>query len=168
MPQTRDEITENLAERWCWQVARRDDARVARRLYRKQVVDGVYRLDEGAVLDDFFHFLQAFGVMALLEQLRGAAIDRVMVPFVQYVLLYGLKTLFGIERINALPALLFSDEALMQLVGFNAQQVRQGVCQRGEDQAPGGADSRSDLSGYPGQQHGAVQLAGPGSLCSTG
>ena len=106
MPHTRDEITENLAERWCWQVARRDDARVARRLYRKQVVDGVYRLDAGAVLDDFFHFLQAFGVMALLEQLRGAAIDRVMVPFVQYVVLYGLKTLFGIERINALPALL--------------------------------------------------------------
>jgi hypothetical protein len=27
--------------------------------------------------------------------------------------------------------LLFSDEALMQLVGFNAQQVRQGVCRRG-------------------------------------
>ncbi len=83
MPQTRDESTENLAERWCWQVARRDDARVARRLYRKPVVDGVYRLDAGAVLDDFFHFLQAFGVMALLEQLRGAAMDRVMVPFVQ-------------------------------------------------------------------------------------
>src|SRR3989449_5655812 len=137
MPQTRDEITENLAERLCWQVARRDDARVARRLYRKQVVDGVYRLDAGAVLDDFFHFLQAFGVMALLEQLRGAAIDRVMVPFVQYVLLYGLKTLFGIERINALPALLLSDEALMRLVGFNAQQVRQGVCQRGRTKRQG-------------------------------
>jgi DDE family transposase len=39
--------------------------------------------------------------------------------------------LFGIESMNALPALLFSDEALMRLVGFNAQQVRQGVCQRG-------------------------------------
>jgi hypothetical protein len=25
----------------CWEVARRDDARVARRLYRQQVVDGV-------------------------------------------------------------------------------------------------------------------------------
>ena len=49
----------------------------------------------------------------------------------QYVLLYGLKTLFGIESMNALPPLLFSDEALMQLVGFNAQQVRQGICQRG-------------------------------------
>ena len=65
-----------------------------------------------------------------------------MVPFVQYLLLYGLKTLFGIESINALPALLFSDEALMQLVGFNTQQLRYGVCQRGAakrqgERAPG-------------------------------
>jgi len=131
MPQTRDEMTQNLAERLCWEVARRDDARVARRLYRKQVIDGVYRLDEGALLDDFFHFLQTLGVMALLEQLHGAAMHRVMVPFIQDVLLYGLKTLFGIESTNALSALLFSDEALMRLVGFNAQQVRHGVCRRG-------------------------------------
>jgi hypothetical protein len=86
---------------------------VARRLYCKQVVDGVYRLDEGAVLDDFFHFLDQIGVMALLADVRGTAIQREMVPFVQYVLLYGLKTLFGIESMNALPPLLFSDEALM-------------------------------------------------------
>jgi len=131
MGQTRNEITQNLAERLCWEVARRDDARVARRLYRKQLVDGVYRLDEGALLDDFLHFLRDLGVMALLEEAHGAAIQRAMVPFVQYVLLYGVKTLFGIESINALPTLLFSDEALMQLVGFNAQQVRQGICQRG-------------------------------------
>jgi Transposase DDE domain len=131
MGHTPDEITQNLAERLCWEVARRDDTRVARRLYRKHLVDGVYRLDEGAVLDDFFHFLQAIGVMNLLEETHGAAIQREMVPFVQYVLLYGIKTLFGIESINALPHLLFSDEALMQLVGFNAQQVRQGICQRG-------------------------------------
>jgi len=131
MPQTRDEITQNLAERVCWEVARRDDTRIARRLYQKQVVDGVYRLDEGAWLDDFFHFLRALGVMDLLADVQGTAIQREMVPFVQYILLYGLKTLFGIERINSLPALLFSDEALMQLVGFNAQQVRRGVCRRG-------------------------------------
>jgi hypothetical protein len=131
MQQTNDEITQNLAERLCWEVARRDDTRIARRLYRKQMVDGVYRLDEGAVLDGFFHFLDQVGVMALLAEVRGAAIQREMLPFVQYVLLYGLKTLFGIESINALPALLFSDEALMQLVGFNAQRVRDGMCQRG-------------------------------------
>ena len=88
MGQTHDEITQNLAERLCWQVARRDDTRVARRLYRKQVVDGVYRLEAGAVLDDFYHFVQAIGVMALLEHVHGAAIHREMVPFVQYLLLY--------------------------------------------------------------------------------
>jgi hypothetical protein len=131
MGQTFDEITQNLAERLCWEVARRDDSRVARRLYRKPLVDGVYRLDEGALLDDFFHFLQAIGIMGLLEEAHGAAMHRQMVPFVQYVLLYGVKTLCGMESINALPSLLFSDEALMQLVGFNAQQVRQGICQRG-------------------------------------
>lgn len=137
MGQTPDEITQHLAERLCWEIARRDDSRVARRLYRKQLVDGVYRLAEGAVLDAFFHFLQAIGVMNLLEEAHGAAIQREMVPFVQYVLLYGMKTLFGIESINALPRLLFSDDALMQLVGFNAQQVRQGICRRGATKRQG-------------------------------
>jgi Transposase DDE domain len=142
MKQAREEITQNLAERICWEVARRDDTRIARRLYRKQVVDGVYRLDEGALLDDFFHFLRALGVMDLLADVHGTAIQREMVPCVQYILLYGLKTLLGIESINSLPPLLLSDEAVMQLVGFNAQQVRQGVCQRGTgtrqgERAPG-------------------------------
>jgi hypothetical protein len=131
MPQTREEISANLAERLCWQAARRDDSRVARRLYRKQVVDAVYQLDEGALLDDFFYFLQQLGVVDWLGGVQGTAVQRKMVPVVQYLLLYSLKTLFGIESMNALPALLFSDEALMRLVGFNAQQVRHGVCQRG-------------------------------------
>ena len=102
MEQPPDEITQNLAERWCWEAARRDDTRIARRLYRQQVVDGVYRLDEGALLDDFSHFLQERGVMAMRQEIPGAGIERAMVPFVQYLLLYGLKTLFGIERIKAL------------------------------------------------------------------
>jgi hypothetical protein len=80
--------------------------------------------------------------MALLAAVHGAAMQREMVPFVHDVLLYSLKTLFGIESMHALPALLCSDEALMQLVGFNAQQVRQGICQRGAttrqgERAPG-------------------------------
>jgi hypothetical protein len=131
MGQTRDEIAQNLAERLCWQAARRDDSRVARRLYRKQVVDGVYQLDAGALLDDFFYFLQELGVGDWLGDIPGTAVQREMVPFVQYVLLYSLKTLLGIESMHALPALLFSDEPLMRLVGFNAHQVRHGVCQRG-------------------------------------
>jgi hypothetical protein len=89
------------------------------------------------VWDEFFHCLQVIGVMSLLEELHGTAIQREMVPSVQYVLLDGLKALFGIDSMNALPALLFSDEALMQLVGCNAQHVRQGICQRGATQRQG-------------------------------
>jgi hypothetical protein len=62
--QTRDELTQNLAERLCWQVARRDDSRVAR-------------------LDDFFAFLPQLGVVALLGDVQGTAVQRKMVPFVQ-------------------------------------------------------------------------------------
>ncbi len=162
MGQTHDEITQNLAERLCWQVARRDDTRVARRLYRKQLVDGVYRLDEGALLDDFFHFLQAVEVMALLEQVHGTAIQREMLPFVQYLLRYGLKTLFGIESMNALPVLLFSDEALMQLVGFNAQQVRQGICQRGATKRQGARTPGPIGPDTLAEQYRQAELAGLG------
>jgi hypothetical protein len=97
MAQTRETIAQNLRERLCWQAACRDDARIARRLYLKQVVDGVYRLDEGALLDDFFYFLDELGVVDLLDDVRGITVQREMVPIVQYVLPYSLTTLFGIE-----------------------------------------------------------------------
>jgi hypothetical protein len=83
MRQAPDESTQHLAERLCWGVAHRDDTRVARRLSRQQEVEGVYRLDDGAVLADFFHFLQAVGVGARLEDVRGVAIQRAMGPYVQ-------------------------------------------------------------------------------------
>ncbi|HXH08216.1 MAG TPA: hypothetical protein VNP04_00350 [Alphaproteobacteria bacterium] len=50
--QTRNEMAQTLAERLYWEIARRYDSRIARRLYHKQEVDEVYRLDEEAVLDD--------------------------------------------------------------------------------------------------------------------
>jgi hypothetical protein len=82
-------------------------------------------------------FLQAIGVMALLDAAHGAAGHRAMIPFVQYVLRYGVKTLCGIASIHALPRWLCRDEARMRLVGFKAQQGRQGRCQRGATQRQG-------------------------------
>jgi hypothetical protein len=83
MGQTREDVAQNLAERLCWQAARRDDSRVARRLYRQQVVDGVYRLDEGAVLDDFWYFLQELRVVNWLGDSEDTASQRERVPVVQ-------------------------------------------------------------------------------------
>jgi hypothetical protein len=105
MGQTREALVQNLAERLCWQAALRDDSRAARRLYRKQVVDGIYRLDEGALLDDVFYFLHELGVVDWLDDVQGTAVQREMVPFVQYLLLYRLKPLFGIESMHALQSL---------------------------------------------------------------
>jgi hypothetical protein len=80
MNQTREDVTQHLAERLCGQAVRRDSSRGARRLYRRQVVDGVYRLDEGALWDDFCSVLQQLGVVDWLSDGRSTMIQREMVP----------------------------------------------------------------------------------------
>jgi hypothetical protein len=119
----------NLAERLGWQVARR--------LYRKELVDGVDPLATGAVRDEFVHVLRELGGIDLRGDVRGQGVQRELVPRVQYERLDGLKSRFGIARLQALPELWFSDEATMRLVGFHAHHVRHGVCQRGAAKRPG-------------------------------
>jgi hypothetical protein len=104
MRQTHDEITQNLAERLCWEVARRDGSRLARRLYRKQAGGrgGLPAGRRGGV----GRFLplpagpRGTGTVGGGLRHRHPAGDG---SYVQYVLLYGLKTLFGIESMHALP-----------------------------------------------------------------
>ena len=62
MRQTWETSEQNLAKRLCWQGAQRDEPQIARRLYQKHMVDGVSRLDEGALPDDFFHFIRELEV----------------------------------------------------------------------------------------------------------
>jgi hypothetical protein len=54
-----------------------------------------------------------------------------MVAIVQYILLYRLNTLLGIESMCALPALLFSGETMIRLVSFDLHQVQHEVDQQG-------------------------------------
>ena len=135
--QNKEVITTNLVERLDWRFARRDESRIARRLWKQQPVDAIYSLEEGAILDEFMHFLDEGGVLPRWQALQGEDIQREMVDFFQYVMLYGMKTLLGIEAMNALPDLLFSDEAAMRLAGFNAMQIRQGICQRRHEKRQG-------------------------------
>jgi hypothetical protein len=71
MRRSRDEITQNLAAQFCWKVARRNDARMARRLSRRQFAEGVYRWDKGDLAGDPFHFLPNVAVMALCRGHSG-------------------------------------------------------------------------------------------------
>lgn len=73
-------------------------------------------------------------MMAELEQLALPGVQRVLVPTVQLVLLYLLKVLYGGQSMHELPRVLFSNVALMELVGFNARQVEEGLTKRGDAQ----------------------------------
>ena len=131
-PQTPEEVKKNLIHQLSWRVAERDDRRVAQAIHEGEELDGVYGLNEAGLLDEFWHFLEQVGILPLVEQIKTPTIQRVMVPLVVMALLYFLKTLYGIESMNALPALLFSNVAAMTLLGFNAHQIANGYSQRGD------------------------------------
>jgi hypothetical protein len=116
-----------------WQTARRDDQRVAQAVHEGEELDAVHELSEAGLLDEFFAYLEALGVPALVRQVVFAEVERVMIPLAQFVTLYLLKTLYGIGSMEALPALLFSNVALMTLIGFNAAQIAAGFTRRGDD-----------------------------------
>src|SRR6266853_285417 len=123
-----------VMERLSWQLARRDDKRVAQALYAGEELEEMHELSEAGLLDEFFVFLEEIGLMAVVEQLDLPGVQRVLAPTVQLVLLYLLKVLYGGQSMNELPRVLFSNVALMELVGFNAQQVEEGLTKRGDAQ----------------------------------
>jgi len=123
-----------LMERLNWQLAYRDDERVAQGLYAGEEIEEMHELSEAGLLDEFLVFVEQVGMMAVLEQQKLPGVQRVLVPTIQFVLLYLLKVLFGGESMNELPRWLFSNMALMELVGFNAHQVEEGVSKRGDAQ----------------------------------
>jgi Transposase DDE domain len=123
-----------IQERLNWKVAWRDDAKVAQGLYAGEAIEEMHELSDAGLLDEFFVFLEEVGMLRVFEQVSLPGVKRVLVPTVQFVLLYFLKVLFGSESMNELPHVLFSDLALMELVGFNAQQCESGLTKRGDAQ----------------------------------
>src|SRR5438874_2852627 len=123
-----------VMERLKWQLAWRDERRVGQALYAGEEIEEMHELSEAGLLDEFFVFLEEIGMMAVVERLELPGVQRVFVPTVQFVLLYLLKVLFGGQSMNELPQVLFSNLALMELVGFNARQVEEGLTKRGDAQ----------------------------------
>ena len=77
-----------VLERLSWQLARRDDQRVAQGLYAGEAMEAIHQLSEAGLLDEFFVFLEEIGMMAELEQMQLPGVQRVVVPTIQFVLLY--------------------------------------------------------------------------------
>src|SRR6266567_2012248 len=120
--------------RLSWQLAVRDDVQVAQGLYAGEEIEELHELSEAGLLDEFFVFLKDIGMLAVLEEQQLPGVQRVLVPTVQFLLLYLLKVLFGAQSMNELPRVLFSHLPLMELIGFNARQVEEGLTKRGDAQ----------------------------------
>ena len=121
-----------VQERLHWQVAYRDDRKVGQALDAGEPIDEMHQLSDAGLLDEFFVFLKDVGMLEAFEQVSQAGVKRTLVPTVQFVLLYVLKVLLGGESMHELPHVLFSDLALMELVGFNAHQCESGLTKRGD------------------------------------
>lgn len=122
---------DTILERLFWHSATRDEARVADHLYRFKEMDTVYALDEATLFDFFFQYLREIEVFDLMERLDPGCQVRENIPFLQFVLVYLMKVIGSIPKMEPVWELLLTDELLMSLCGFNAYQVRNGSCDRG-------------------------------------
>ena len=116
-----------------WNLAVRDDEYVAKHVKDNKEMDAIYSLKEAGLLDEFFQFLQEMNIIELIKEVKYKDVQREMVEFFQYIFLYICRIILGIKSQNSLPDLLFSNTAAMGLVGFNAYQVKNGICNRGDD-----------------------------------
>lgn len=126
------EAVSGVQEQLKWQVAERDDAHVAQALYAGEAIDEIHQLSDAGLLDEFFVLLKELGMLQAFAQVSRTGVKRTLMPTVQFVLLYFLKVLLAGQSMNELPRVLFSDVALMELVGFNAHQCENGLTTRGD------------------------------------
>ncbi len=80
----------------------------------------------------FFVIKEEIGLLDKWEKICPSKIKRVMVPFIQFIMLYRYKIVYGICYMEPIADLIFTNQALMKLVGFNAVAIKNGVCHRGD------------------------------------
>lgn len=128
---TRQQMHQTVLERLFWNTAERDDAKVTDYLFRRREMDSVFTLDEATLFDFFFHYLREIQVFPLLEAITPKGQQREHIPFIQFILVFLMKTIGSIPKMEPVHELLLTDELLMGICGFNGYQVRNGSCSRG-------------------------------------
>jgi len=82
--------------------------------------------------DKYFIFLWIIGFIDALDGVQGKGYSRKLVGITKLILSYSTKILLGLNSLNKVPALLFKEIALLQLIGFTAIEIKEGVCKRGK------------------------------------
>lgn len=111
----------------------RDDRRVARAVYDGEQLNSIHVLGSGGLLDGVLVFMNDIGYMDFLKRFNIFNYKRMILPLFRFILVYMAKLIIGIPSMNALPQLLFHNTATMELLGFNAELLKGGICNRGVD-----------------------------------
>jgi len=91
------------------------------------------RIDVGGwgFLDKFVIFLRTIGFLGCLD-VAGEGYARRMITIAKLLLTYQIKILMGISSMNQVPGSLFGDIGLLMMLGFTAEQIENGHCNRGK------------------------------------
>ena len=98
----------------------------------------------------FLKFLEVTGVMKELGKITGRQIRKMLAPHI-FTLLYILKIIVGIPTIRGSESLL-GDLGAMKLVGFNVDNLMDGLCKRGDANQYGNGYKKNSLC------HGCVYI----------
>lgn len=127
-------------------LATRDDRRVAWAIHERQEIDSLHTLDSAGLLDGLLVFMNDIGFMDALNRFNIMGYKRMILPLVHFILTYMTKILLDIPSMNALPEILFANCAAMELLGFNAQVLKDGICNRGHHSRKAGKKKPTPFS----------------------
>ncbi|MBI4772992.1 MAG: transposase [Deltaproteobacteria bacterium] len=146
--------SQRIAERLTWCVAHRDQAGIAKDLAEGKDISEVYGLGEAGLFDEFFYFLDQFGIMDLFLDLDPQHTQRSSnVTFPAVILIYVMRIVAGLAFFWHIHPVLLRSQPLMRIVGFNGTQIRHGTSQRG----------KKNSSAPPADQNSEDNIRGP--LC---
>jgi hypothetical protein len=132
-----DDATEKIAQRLTWHTAARDQAGIAKDIADGNDIKEVYGLGEAGLFDEFFCFLDQFGLQKLFPRLEPKSKKRESkVSFSAVILIYLMRIVAGLKFFWHIDPVILHSQPLMRLVGFNGRDVREGTCDRGNKKSP--------------------------------
>lgn len=139
------EASQNITDRLTWHVADRDQAGIAKNLADGQDIPEVYGLGEAGLFDEFFCFLDQFGIKDLFMGIEPRSKKRKSkVPFMAVIFIYLMRIVAGLRFFWHIDPVILHSQSLMRLVGFNGRQVREGTCDRGKKKSLVDSDDEQD------------------------
>jgi hypothetical protein len=127
-----NDAAEKIADRLSWHTASRDQAGIAKDIADGKDIKEVYGLGEAGLFDEFFCFLDQFGLKKLFLRLDPKSKKRESpVSFSAVILIYLMRIVAGLKFFWHIDSVILHSQPLMRLVGFNGRDVREGTCARG-------------------------------------